>query len=404
MNITPINAWLVQKTGLFGNLNPETLRNWQIQKLDTLIKHASKNTAFYKDKLNITSNITELPFTNPSDIVNNPFSFLAIPQSLVARVTTLANSGTTSFKKRIFFSKADIERTIEFFAVGMSTMVNKYDRVQILISNKTENSLGTLLKESLSRINVASEITGVIKNANIAIEASRGADCLIGMPAEILYLSCIAPEMRPKSVLLSADYVPQSIIDRIKKTWNCKVYSHYGHTEFGYGFAVDCQQHQGYHLRDADFIVEIIDLKTQKPTKTGERGEIVVTTLSNEAMPLIRYRTGNISSIIDTPCTCGCNLPRLGKIEGRIESNISIGDDSISIHQLDELIFAIPTVRGFNAILIQESNILHLEIEADGIIDKDLLHAQLPKALTIEIQYRNADPFIHRAKRRIQLG
>jgi phenylacetate-coenzyme A ligase PaaK-like adenylate-forming protein len=198
--------------------------------------------------------------------------------------------------------------------------------------------------------------------------------------------------------------VPQSIIDRIKKTWNCKVYSHYGHTEFGYGFAVDCQQHQGYHLRDADFIVEIIDLKTQKPTKTGERGEIVVTTLSNEAMPLIRYRTGNISSIIDTPCTCGCNLPRLGKIEGRIESNISIGDDSISIHQLDELIFAIPTVRGFNATLIQESNILHLEIEADGIIDKDLLHAQLPKALTIEIQYRNADPFIHRAKRRIQLG
>lgn len=402
--ISPIDTWIAQKTGLFGNLNPETLKLWQIEKLKQLIEYASKNTAFYKDKLNITSNITELPFTNPSDIVNNPFSFLAIPQSLVARVTTLANSGTTSFKKRIFFSKADIERTIEFFAVGMSTMVNKYDRVQILISNKTENSLGTLLKESLSRINVASEITGVIKNANIAIEASRGADCLIGMPAEILYMSCIAPEMRPKSVLLSADYVPQSIIDRIKKTWNCKVYSHYGHTEFGFGGAVDCEKHKGLHLRDVDLIFEIINPRSGEAAKSGERGEIVVTTLSNEAMPLIRYRTGNLSRIIENPCGCGSSLCRLGQIEGRISSNISVGNDIISIHQMDELIFAIPTVRGFNATLIQESNILHLEIEADGIIDKDLLHAQLPKALLIEIQYRNADPFIHRAKRRIQLG
>jgi phenylacetate-coenzyme A ligase PaaK-like adenylate-forming protein len=197
--------------------------------------------------------------------------------------------------------------------------------------------------------------------------------------------------------------VPQSIIDRIKKTWNCKVYSHYGHTEFGFGGAVDCEHHKGLHLRDVDLIFEIINPESGEAAKSGERGEIVVTTLSNEAMPLIRYRTGNLSRIIETPCGCGCTLPRLGKIEGRISSNISVGNDIISIHQLDELIFAIPTVRGFNATLIQESNILHLDIEADGIIDNDFLQAKLPNELTLEIQYCNADPFTHRAKRRIQL-
>jgi phenylacetate-CoA ligase len=405
MNITPINAWLAQKTGLFENLNPETLRNWQIQKLDTLIKHASENTSFYKGKLHHTNDITELPYTYPTDIAGDPFAFLAIPQSLVSRVTTLANSGTTRLKKRIFFSDQDIERTVDFFAVGMSTMVHEGEHAQILISNRTENSLGSLLHQSLSRIRVTSEITGVIKSAKEAIDKSKGADCLIGMPAEILYMSCVDKKLRPKSVLLTADYVPQSVIDRIEKTWGCNVFTHYGHTEFGYGFAVDCEQHQGYHLRDADFIVEIIDLKTQKPAKTGERGEIVVTTLSNEAMPLIRYRTGNISSIIDTPCTCGCNLPRLGKIEGRIESNISIGDDSISIHQLDEIVYANASVRSFNATLVQEreKNTLYLEIEAEHAIDKDSLIAEMPKNLNLEIRYCNVDPFTRREKRRIHI-
>ena len=350
--ISPIHNWVGEKTGLLENLNPETLHNWQTEKLKALIKYASENTTFYKDKLHITNDITELPFTLPSDIAKDPFAFLAIPQSLVSRVTTLANSGTTRLKKRIFFSENDLERTIDFFSIGMSEMVNKGEHAQILISNRTENSLGSLLKESLTRIGVTAEISGAIKSASSAIEDARKADCIIGMPAEILYMSCIEQNLCPKSILLSADYIPQSVIERIKETWKCNVFLHYGHTEFGYGCAVDCNKHNGFHLRSADLIVEIINIKTGKPANIGESGEIVITTLSNEAMPLIRYRTGNISSIIDSPCKCGCNLLRLGHFEGRIESTISIGNNEyISIHQLDELMFADLNIRGFNSAL-----------------------------------------------------
>ena len=398
--------WLAEKTSLSDNLNPETLHNWQIEKLKKLIKYASENTAFYKDKLHITNNISELPFTLPSEIANDPFAFLAIPQNLVSRVTTLANSGTTRLKKRIFFSESDLERIIDFFAVGMSSMVNKGEHAQILISNRTENSLGSLLKESLSRIGVSSEISGAIKSVSSAIADARNADCLVGMPAEILYMSYVDETLRPKSVLLTADYVPKSVVDRIRNTWKCNVFSHYGHTEFGYGFAVDCSHHNGFHLRSADFIVEIINLKTENPASIGESGEIVITTLSNKAMPLIRYRTGNISSIINAPCSCGCNLPRLGKIEGRIESNIPIGNgETISIHLLDEIIFAIQEVRGFNATLQFKTGktLLCLTIDAFDKIDINFIKSILPKNLNLKIKYDTVDPFNHRSKRRIQI-
>ncbi|MEI7597639.1 MAG: DVU_1553 family AMP-dependent CoA ligase [Bacteroidota bacterium] len=404
--ISPIHNWVAEKTGLLNNLNPETLHNWQIEKLKNLIKYASENTSFYKDKLHITNDISELPFTLPSEIANDPFAFLAIPQNLVSRVTTLANSGTTRLKKRIFFSESDLERTIDFFAIGMSSMVNKGEHAQILISNRTENSLGSLLKESLSRIGVHSEISGAIKSVNSAIEDARKAGCLVGMPAEILYMSCVDETMRPKSVLLTADFIPQSIIERIKNTWKCNVFSHYGHTEFGYGFAVDCNHHNGFHLRSADFIVEIINLQTGKPANIGESGEIVITTLSNEAMPLIRYRTGNISSIIDSPCPCGCNLPQLGKLEGRIESTIPIGNDgTISIHLLDEIIFANSFVRGFNAALYLEANknTLLLTIDSTDTIDFSAIKDKLPQELNIKIKYDSVDPFFTRRKRRIQI-
>jgi phenylacetate-CoA ligase len=405
--ISPVETWVADRTGLRGSLNPEALLTWQHEKLKTLIEYARKNSKFYREKLTDNEHLTELPFTSPSDIVEDPLAFLAVPQREVARVTTLANSGTTRLKKRIFFSKADLERTVDFFAAGMCTMTSKGEHAQILISNKTENSLGSLLRESLSRIGVISEIAGAIKTVSTAINASQDADCLIGMPAEILYMSRVERGLRPKSVLLAADFVPQSVIDSIKETWKCNVFTHYGHTEFGFGCAVDCEQHNGHHLRDADLIFEIIDPQTGTPTYPGNIGEIVITTLSNEAMPLIRYRTGNLSHIINTPCRCGGLLPRLGRIEGRIESNIPVGGgQTLSIHQLDEIIFADPVVRGFDALLTHEGegSTLHLTVDAYNCLDLASLAAKLPEGLGIEVKYGKADPFSHRGKRRIHIG
>jgi phenylacetate-coenzyme A ligase PaaK-like adenylate-forming protein len=103
-------------------------------------------------------------------------------------------------------------------------------------------------------------------------------------------------------------------------------------TETGFGLAVDCRCRDGMHLRDDEFYVEIIDPKTLQPLPDGEMGEIVLTSLKERAMPLIRYRTGDIGTLLTTPCTCGGALPRLGRVEGRLSG------DFPSMSVLDELL------------------------------------------------------------------
>jgi len=404
--ISPVETWVAKKTGHTRNLNPETLQYWQLDQLKSQIRHAKENSRFYRDKLRANDNLTDLPFTFPEDISRDPLAFLAIPQSSVARVTTLATSGTTGEKKRIFFSERDLARTIDFFAAGMSTLVHEGQKALILISDETENSLGSLLKTALSGIGVSAQIWGSIQNAQETIDAARGFDCLIGMPAEILYMSRTEPDLRPYSILLTADYVPQCVITGISKTWKCKVFTHYGLTEVGFGCAVDCDQHAGHHLRDADLIIEIIDPETGKPVDSGQRGEIVITTLRNEAMPLIRYRTGDISWLITEPCRCGGLLHTLGRIEGRYKNSISLANGkSISIHQLDELVFADPGVRGYQALLESHggSDLLNLTIETNSTFDPNLLAAHLPPGLRIRVNHDTADPFRQRGKRIIHI-
>lgn len=402
--ISMVTKWVAEKTGLSENLNPVTLKKWQQNKLNDVVEYCRTKTRFYSDKLGSTTELTNLLFTYPSDLANDPSAFLAIPQSKVARVSTHANSGTTNRKKRIFFSDADLERTKAFFAVGMSDIVNKNESAGILISSETENSLGSLLKESLERIGVKSKIAGTINNARDASQVSRGADCLVGMPSEIFYLCKTAPDIKPKSVLLAGDIAPQAIIKWIQEIWGCQVFTHYGHSEFGFGCAVDCTLHDGLHLRDADNIFEIINPETNQPASLGEVGEITVTTLSNEAMPLIRYRTGNLARMLSKPCKCGSPLHRLSNIEGRISNNILLPcGGKINILELEELLFSTPEIRGFNARFYIKENVLKLTVDSRTKIDFDILLKKLPEELKIDLNYGNADPFMSHQKRRIQI-
>ena len=131
-------------------------------------------------------------------------------------------------------------------------------------------------------------------------------NCLVGIPTQVLALvRCLPGEHRFRpmisAVLLSSDYGSRALVDVLERTWDCTVFSHYGLTETGYGGGVECQARQGYHLREADLYVEIIDPLTGQPLPDGASGEIVVTTLTRRGMPLIRYRTGDVSRLVAMP-------------------------------------------------------------------------------------------------------
>lgn len=402
--ISPVHTWIAETTRIGESLNEFTLREWQNEKLIKKIQYALNHTRFYKNLPEFSGHLEELPFTTPVDIIKDPMAFLAIPPSEVTRITTLNTSGTTGAKKRIFFSESDIARIRNYFAVGMKSLVSKGQHVQILISDDTVNSLGYLLRSALEDIGVSAYILSAIPDHKVAVAASRNADCLVGMPAEIFYMCKAEPGLRPKSILLTADYVPESITRTIQETWRCEVFTHYGMTETGFGYAVDCACHSGHHTRDAEILVEIIDPDTGQPCASGQRGEIVLTMLVNEAMPLIRYRTGDRSCFITSPCKCGSSLKRLGRIESRFEDTVYLpGGGSLHINQLDEQLYSIKPLRGYQAALIPEGKSPRLYIIIDSIdrIDPAVFSSLLPSSIEVLIQYGYCDPYIFRGKRRL---
>jgi phenylacetate-coenzyme A ligase PaaK-like adenylate-forming protein len=153
--------------------------------------------------------------------------------------------------------------------------------------------------------------------------AKECVTCIVGMPTQVSELARSSGEAYGKlagnmrSVLLSAEYVPEETCDLIRHAWNCKVFEHYGMTEMGLGGAVSCFMLEGYHPREADLYFEIIDPKTGEVLPDGETGEVVFTTLTRKGMPFIRYRTGDTSRWLTEPCGCGSVLKRLDKAGDR---------------------------------------------------------------------------------------
>jgi len=306
------------------------------------------------------SSLPLLPFTPAQALREEPQKLVCISESEAPRVTTLNTSGSSGDTKRVWFSQADLARTVEFFAHGMATMVGPGKTALVLLSGSSPNSLGDLLSRALTGIGVNPIIHGPVREIAAAVRAAEKADSIVGLPVQLNRLCLSTSGLRPETVLLTADYVPQGIIDNIRNLWGSAVFTHYGMTESGFGLAVQCDAHEAQHLRDAEFIVEIVDPVSGQPLPDGQWGELALTSLCNEAMPLIRYRTGDITRRVVEPCPCGGTLPRLDKIKGRV-SNIA---QRYPIHALDEALFRLPGLLDYRASILRDNG---LDLTLDGL-------------------------------------
>jgi len=417
--ISPIEAWVAERTGLNERLSAESLRAWQLARIKETIEYARGRSLFYAGRLagvdsaRIASmeDMEGVPFTWPQDLARDPEALACVPAREIGRIITLSTSGSQGPPKRVFFTERDLERTADFFAHGMSTMMRAGQRALILMSDDSRYGIGDLLRRGLARIGAEGEIHGNVRDVPRAIEAARGSDCLVGVPGEVIYMCRAEPGLRPRSVLLSADYVPESVIDAIRDAWHCDVYTHWGMTETGFGGGVQCRAGSGYHLRDADLYVEVVDWETGRRVEPGQYGEIVVTTLAREAMPLIRYRTGDTARMLAGGCPCGGILPVMDKVGGRRANLIPVDDGGpLSVHMLDEICFKYPGIRNYRAELVRMDGmqVLSLTVDADaGLRHEDFsgyLAGSLGIAAKIQIEYARVEPFAGRSKRRILLA
>jgi len=385
LKLTPLHSWIAHKTGSSSEaFTREAITAYQLSKVRETLYLAREKSIFYRSKLTTfppdIASLEELkhyPFTTAEDIRREPLQLLCVSQNEIQRVVTLDSSGTTGLPKRLFFTRGDQELTIDFFQVGMSTFTAPGDRVLILLPVERPGSVGDLLAIALERMGASGIRHGLVRDVGhtLAVMANEGVNGTVGVPTQVLALVRNAGmeksnRLRLKSVLLTTDHVPQAIVRAVEASWGCTVYNHYGMTEMGLGGGVECQARRGYHLREADLYVEVIDPVNGRTVSEGEYGEVVFTTLTRRGMPLIRYRTGDISRFIPGDCPCGTVLRTLEKVRGRISNRVNLGNSHcLTMADLDETLFPIDGVWNFTASLSREGKMDHLHVEVWGTVE-----------------------------------
>lgn len=290
----------------------------QLELLNAQLTYAAAHSPYHREVLGSAPQLTslaqlrELPFMSVETLKAQGGRLSCVSAADVARIVSLRTSGTTEAPKRLFFTQGDLARTVDFFCEGMQWMSGRGDRVAIFFPGEGRDGLNDLLSRGLSAFGALPRVYGAVCDAAemAALVAKECPNVMIGMPWQIRALAVCFPELRPETVLLSADYVPQSLCEFLEERWGCRALVHFGMTESGYGFAVQHPLQPGMYYRRSDFYAEIIDPQSGEPLPFGEVGELVFTTLRREAMPLIRYRTGDWAVMSDDK--------KIARIPGRI--------------------------------------------------------------------------------------
>jgi len=387
---TPLEGFVAARIGAastgFGRAE---LERWQLERVRRTVAWAAERSAFYRERLRglgagwpaSLAQLAELPFTTSDDLREHGERLLCVSQDEVERVVTLRTSGTTAAPKRLWFTRPDQESTLDFFEAGMSTLVGPDDRVLILFPGELPGSVGELLARALERLRATPLLHGPIRDLRATLrEAGRSRPTsVVGAPTHVLALHAYAQAvaegqgpLRLRTALLTADHVPESIVRRLR-SFGCEAFEHYGMTEMGLGCAVDCGAHAGYHLRETALYLEIVDPVSGEVLPEGTPGEVVFTTLDRRGMPLLRYRTGDLSRFVPDRCPCGTTLRRLERVCSRVGAlAVPCGRQArVTLPALEEVLFALPGLVDFTAAVSRAGRRSRLVVEARGVDGKD---------------------------------
>ena len=392
MKVTPLEHWILERTQL-ATKSQEALRSYQLGELIKTLTYAKEKSRFYQERLSdsdltsITSlqDFEQIAFTTAEDIKRNNLDFICVCSSDIERIVTLNTSGTTGDEKRIFFTHEDLETTIDFFQHGMDCLLDESDKVMVLLPGPSYASIGDLLKKALAKSGIPCIVHGVLSDVDKTAQCieENNITCLVGIPMQVLYLSRVKPELfytHIKKVLLSTDYVPDALVEALSRNGTCKVFNHYGMTEMGYGGGVECECLNGYHLRENDLYFEIINPITGESVEDGVYGEVVFTTLNRQAMPLIRYKTGDMARFSTKACACGTFLRTMEKVLGRIENKVCLNGHNVHLREVDEILLRFSRILDYK-LTVCEKNALHVKLILTNKEECEALKDEITKQL-----------------------
>lgn len=326
-------------------LTREEIETVQLEKLNRLLLREKKRVGFYRnlpDHLNRLSDLASLPFTTEADLSHNASSLLLTSQGDISRILSDATSGTTGLPKRVFYTDRDLENTVCLYMAGLGELIFPGNTVMICFPFSGPNGLGELIADAITRLGARPLKLGTACSYGelLSVLEAEQPEVYVGMPVPLLGLLRVCGRKSLRRALVSGDACPEIVTHSCEELLGAKLFPHYGSREMGMAGAITCPAHSGMHLRENHIIVEIISPEG-KPLPLGETGELVITTIGMEALPLIRYRTGDFTRILPSPCPCGSETLRLDRVWRE--------SPPLSMPRLDELIFSVPDVVDYRA-------------------------------------------------------
>lgn len=342
-----LDAWLAGECGASCPAElPARLAARRRELLNAQLRHAARHSRLYgrrlagQEPLSCLSELSRLPFTTAED-VRRWEDLLCVSHSHVERMVSVQTSGSTGQPKRLAFSLRDLARTRDFFAVGMRFLARPGQTVCVLLPGAHRpQGIADLLRQGLAPQGIGVETDGGLAESLLAA-AGAGEAALAPLRAQVERALCVAgparvllllpgqlrgllrccPSALPgvSGILSAADWLDPELRTAARQAWGIPLLEHYGSTESAFAGAVECPACDGLHWQALDLLPEVVDPLGDAPLPPGQPGELVLTTLQREAMPLIRYRTGDMVRLDERPCACGSPLPRLRAVLGRIE-------------------------------------------------------------------------------------
>ena len=338
------------------------MRELQLERLKYIVRYCYDNVPFYKkrfdengidpDCIKSIEDIKRIPPTTKADLRDNyPFGMFAVPRKKIVRLH--ASSGTTGKPTVVGYTKNDLD----IWAENMARLVygvgaNEDSIVQICFGyGLFTGALG--LHYGLEKVG-ASVVPSSSGNSEKQLMLMRdfGTNTLVATPSYALYLSELAKELEfpmsdyhLKLGLLGSEGCTVEMRDQIERNWGMFVTDNYGLSEIGGpGMSGECEHRCGLHINEDSFLCEIVDPETLEQNGEGDSGELLVTTLTKEGMPLLRYRTKDITRINYEPCKCGRTLARMDKTTGRTDDMIKIRGVNVFPSQVESALLGIDKI------------------------------------------------------------
>lgn len=366
-------------------LSRDEMHTLQSKRLVKTVQKVYENVSFYKKKMDDIGvevgdikgieDLSKLPFTTKQDLRDHyPYGLFAVPMKEVVRVH--ASSGTTGQPTVVGYTRNDLD-------IWANCIARFYTAMDVTDEDIIQNALGYGFFTGGLGFHYGGEKLGAtivpISTGNskkqIQIMKEFKSTVLIATPSYALYLAEIIRSMDidPRSLgikaaPLGAEPWSYEMRNKIEAEWGMKAYDSYGLSEvIGPGVAFECGQQEHLHINEDHFIPEIVDKDTLLPLPNGDTGELVFTCVTKEALPLIRYRTKDISSLVDTPCACGRTTIRMTKCGGRTDDMLIIRGVNVFPSQIESVLLKLgETAPHYLLIVDKQNNLDTLEVWVEG--------------------------------------